>query len=172
VPQIIDKGLFYRVQEVLKTKKNPQGRHRTNGDYLLTGKLFCGKCKTPMVGISGTSKTGNLHHYYICQKRRTDKSCDKKNVRRDQIELTVATAIRDYVIQDEVAEQLADSAISFARNYKEQSGIGLLEIQLAENKKATKNLLSAIEQGIVTVSTKERLQELEREQSMLLSRLA
>ena len=172
VPQIIDKGLFYRVQEVLKTKKNPQGRHRTNGDYLLTGKLFCGKCKTPMVGISGTSKTGDLHHYYICQKRRTDKSCDKKNVRRDQIELTVATAIRDYVIQDEVAEQLADSAMSFARNYKEQSGIGLLEIQLAENKKATKNLLSAIEQGIVTVSTKERLQELEREQAMLVSRLA
>ena len=35
-----------------------------------------------------------------------------------------------------------------------------------------KNLLSAIEQGIVTVSTKERLQELEREQAMLVSRLA
>ena len=34
-----------KVQEAITTKKNPQGRHRVNGDYLLTGKLFCGHCK-------------------------------------------------------------------------------------------------------------------------------
>lgn len=172
VPQIVDKGLFLRVQEVLKTKKNPQGRHRTNGDYLLTGKLFCGHCKSPMVGVSGTGKSGKLHYYYICQKKRMEKSCDKATVRRDAIEREVAVAIRDYIMRDDVLEWIADSAMKFAKEYREQTCVGTLEAQLADNKRATKNLLTAIEQGIITPTTKERLLELEREQAVLVSRLA
>lgn len=172
VPQIVDKGLFLRVQEVLKTKKNPQGRHRTNGDYLLTGKLFCGHCKSPMVGVSGTGKSGKLHYYYICQKKRMEKSCDKATVRRDTIEREVAVAIRDYIMRDDVLEWIADSAMKFAKEYREQTCVGTLEAQLADNKRATKNLLTAIEQGIITPTTKERLLELEREQAVLVSRLA
>ena len=168
----MDKGLFLRVQEVLKTKKNPQGRHRTNGEYLLTGKLFCGHCKSPMVGISGTGKSGKLHYYYICQKKRMEKSCDKATVRRDTIEREIATAIHDYLMRDDVLEWMADSAMNFAREYREQTCVGTLEAQLADNKRATKNLLTAIEQGIITPTTKERLLELEREQAVLVSRLA
>lgn len=171
VPQIVDKGLFFRVQEVLKTKKNPQGRHRINGDYLLTGKLFCGHCKSPMAGISGTGKNGKLHHYYICQKRRVEKSCDKANIRRDKIEHEVAVAIRNYIMRDDVLEWIADSAMTFAKEYRNQTCIGSLETQLAENKQATKNLLTAIEHGIITSTTKDRLLELEREQAILVSRL-
>ena len=51
VPPIIRKELFYAVKEKLKNKKNAQGRHRENGDYLLTGKLFCGHFGFPMVGV-------------------------------------------------------------------------------------------------------------------------
>ena len=60
VPRIVSDGLFYRVQEVLKVKKTPQSaRHHTGAeDYLLTGKLFCGKCGRPMTGVSGTSRSG------------------------------------------------------------------------------------------------------------------
>lgn len=172
IPQIVDKGLFYRVQEVLKTKNNPQGRPRGGGDYLLTGKLFCGLCKSPMVGVSGTGKNGQLHHYYICQKRRQEKSCKKQNIRRDVIERQVAAAMKEYILRDDVIEWLADKAIAWAKDYRGETGIGALEAQLAENKKATKNLLAAIEMGIITESTKERLLELEREQAMLVSRLA
>ena len=172
IPQIIDKGLFWRVQEVLKTKKNPQGRHRFNGDYLLTGKLFCGYCKSPMVGFSGTGKSGKLHHYYVCQKRRLDKTCSKTNVRREKIEEAVAAAIREYILRDDVIEWLADSAMQFAKEYREQSSIGALEAQLADNKRSIKNLMKAIEQGIITETTKDRLLELEREQSKLAARLA
>lgn len=54
IPPIISKELFYTVNNHLKNKKGPQGRHSENGDYLLTGKLFCGECGAAMVGISGT----------------------------------------------------------------------------------------------------------------------
>ena len=172
IPQIIDQGLFWRVQEVLKTKKNPQGRHRINGDYLLTGKLFCGYCKSPMVGASGTGKSGKLHFYYICQKKRLEKSCKKANVRREQIEGSVSAAIHEYILRDDVIEWLANNTMKFAKEYRESSSIGALEAQLADNKRAVNNMLKAIEQGIITETTKNRLLELEREQAVLTSKLA
>lgn len=48
----------------------------------------------------------------------------------------------------------------------------MLEDELAENKRATRNILNAIEMGVVTVTTKSRLIELETEQSNLLSKIA
>lgn len=172
VPRIVSDELFYKVQEVLKTKKNPQGRHRTNGDYLLTGKLFCGKCKSPMVGISGTSKTGTLHYYYTCQKKRLEKACDKSNIRREDIERTVAQAIRDYALQDDVIEWIADSTVAYNKRQEESTHASILEDELTENKRAIKNIMAAIEQGIITPTTKERLLELEREQSQLVAKIA
>lgn len=65
VPAILDKSLFLQVQERLKTKKNPQGRHREYGEYMLTGKLFCGLCGSPMIGIS-TEFGGKHYQYYTC----------------------------------------------------------------------------------------------------------
>jgi len=172
VPQIVGEELFYTVQEVLKTKKNPQGRHRVNGDYLLTGKLYCGECKGHMVGMSGTGKLGKLHYYYQCQTKRTEKTCDKANVRRDWAESQVAAAIREHLLKDEVIEWIADSVHEYGKKRKSQSQIALLEGQLADNQKATKNLLAAIEAGIITAATKNRLLELETEQSKLVGRLA
>ena len=173
VPQIIGKELFYSVQDKLVTKKNPKGgRRRANGDYQLTGKLYCGKCKSPMTGMSGTGKLGKLHYYYICQKKRREKACDKEAVRRDWIEEQVAAAIKEYILKDDVIEWIANSVTEYSRKRKDQSQISLLEKQLADNKKATKNLLAAIEQGIITATTKERLLELEAEQSKIVGRLA
>lgn len=172
VPQIIEKGLFYTVQEILKGKKNPQGRHRVNGDYLLTGKLYCGKCKSHMVGMSGTSRAGNLHYYYICQAKRTERTCDKENVRREWIEEQVANAIRKYILKNDVINWIADSVHEYGKKKKGESQIAMLEAQLADNKKAIKNLMTAIEAGIITATTKDRLLELEKEQSKISSRLA
>lgn len=172
VPRIVSDELFFKVQEVLKTKKNPQGRHRVNGDYLLTGKLFCGKCKSPMVGISGTSKTGALHYYYTCQKKRTEKTCDKANVRRNEIERTVAQAIRDYALQDDVIEWIADSTVAYNKRQEEATHVSILEDELVETQRSIKNIMAAIERGIITETTKGRLLELESEQALLTAKIA
>ena len=170
VPQIIDKELFYTVQE--KLRKSPQCRPRSTGDYLLTGKLYCGKCKSHMVGVSGTGKSGKVHHYYSCQGRRTAKSCSKDNVRRDWIEQEVASAITVNLLNDDVINWIANSVMDYQKRHKDRPQVVSLESQLAENKKAIKNMLAAIEQGVVTASTKERLMELEAEQVKIEARLA
>lgn len=165
IPRIVSDELYFKVQEVITTKKNPQGRHRINGDYLLTGKLFCGHCKSPMTGISGTSRSGNLHYYYVCQKRRTEKTCEKKNLRRDDIELQVAKAIKRRTLDDDTINWIADSVVEYSQHQESASGIGLLEDQLKDTQRSIKNLMAAIEQGIITPTTKTRLMELEKEQS-------
>lgn len=165
IPRIISDELYFKVQEVITTKKNPQGRHRVNGDYLLTGKLFCGHCKSPMTGVSGTGRSGNLHYYYVCQKRRTEKTCEKKNLRRDDIELQVAKAIKRRTLEDDTINWIADSVVEYSQHQESASGIGLLEDQLKDTQRSIKNLMAAIEQGIITPTTKARLMELEKEQS-------
>ncbi|MDD2429697.1 MAG: recombinase family protein [Eubacteriales bacterium] len=163
-PQLIDRALWEKVQQKLTTKKATKGRKRDNSEYLLTGKLFCGYCKSPMTGYSGTSKTGRLHHYYVCQQRRLEKSCEKKAVTRETAENVVASAIREYVLRDDVIAWIADATVQYAKKLKEQSRVTALEDQLSAAKKAEANIVAAIEQGIFTMATKDRLLELEREQ--------
>lgn len=172
IPRIISDELFYKVQEVLKTKKNPQGRPRSYGEYLLTGKLYCGHCKSPMVGISGTARSGALHYYYSCQRHRLEKTCDKRNVRRDVIEEAVARAIQDYALQPDIIEWIADSTVEYAKKQETAFHVAVLEDELSEVKRSIKNLMAAIEQGIITDTTKSRMLELEAEQARLTAQIA
>lgn len=172
IPRVVSDPLFFRVQEVLKTKKNAQGRHRENGDYLLTGKLFCGHCSSPMVGISGTSKTKDKHYYYICQKKRLEKACNKKSVRRDWIEQKVAEAVKENIMQDNVIQWLVDGYDHFLKIHRKDSLLLASEEELDGVNKAIKNVMAAIEQGIITSTTKERLVELEEDRRRLEATIA
>ena len=168
IPRIVSDELFYKVQEVLKTKKNARGRHRNDAaDYLLTGKLYCGHCKSPMTGISGTSRTGALHYYYVCQKKRQEKSCEKKNVKRDEIELQLARAIKEYCLTDDLIEWYADKTVEYFKRQSETDHIKDLQEDLANTQRSIKNTLKAIDAGIITESTRTHLIELEAKQSRL-----
>lgn len=161
MPAIIDKTQFLEVQQKLKTKKNPRGRHRENGDYILTGKLFCAMCGNPMVGVSGTARNGALHYYYSCQNRRYSRGCTKENVPREWIERVVVQATMDYVLQPDVIDWIADRVMEFQEREGNSAQLQGLRDQLAENEKSTANMMKAIEAGIITASTKQRLLELE-----------
>lgn len=171
IPAIVDKEVFSRMQVYLKTKKKAQGKHREMGEYLLTGKLYCGYCGAYMTGISGTSKTGAIHYYYTCQTRRNEHSCDKENVQRDYIERKIAELTKEVVLTDDVIEWIADNAVSFQLQARRTSDIVNMENELADNKKAQKNIMAAIEQGIFTATTKDRLLEIEANISNLERRL-
>ena len=55
--------------------------------------------------------------------------------------------------------------VEYSQHQESASGIGLLEDQLKDTQRSIKNLMAAIEQGIITPTTKARLMELEKEQS-------
>lgn len=167
IPAIVDRDTWLVTQRRLQTKKNPIGRSRSYGDYLLTGKLFCGLCGSPMVGISGTSKTGAKHYYYVCQGKRLAHNCRKENVRRDWIEHMVCSYISDLVLQDHVIEWMADCVLDYQRRHRENGTIQALTRQLKQVQGSLKNIMAAIEAGIFTSTTKTRLLELEDQEKKL-----
>lgn len=171
VPVIVTPELFEKVQRRLVKNKKAPARHKAKKDmYILTTKLHCGKCGTYMVGESGTSKNGRFYQYYKCSHVKQKKGCDKKTVRKDYIEGLVLENTIKMLFDDDYIDEIASAA--YHHQEKESSVVPILKRQLAENEKGIANLISAIEQGIITPSTKERLESLEKNKVELEGSLA
>lgn len=161
IPAIVDKEIFYTVQDKLKQRN--QTRRSPNSEYLLTGKMFCGNCGRPMIGICGTSCTGQLHYYYACQGKRLEKCCDKENIPRDMIEQLVVDLARTCISKEDVTRWLVDGFIKLKQEVKKNSPLPMMESELAARKKALANVMKAIEAGIFNDTTAERMKELEND---------
>ena len=165
------KELFDRVQEKMAKNKKAPARHKAEDDYLLTTKLFCGYCGAYLCGESGTSRTGVVHHYYKCvsvKKKRTN--CHKKPVRKDWLEDMVVNATMKMLMNDATIDAIVSALMTLQD--AENTALPLYEKQLREVKSSIDNLLNAIQQGIFTRSTKERLDELEASRDELENKIA
>ena len=168
IPAIVDQDLFDRVQQRFEQNRIAHGRPaKEDVSYLLTTKLFCGKCGTLMGGESGTSHMGNTYYYYKCgnAKRHGKAHCDLKAIRKEPLErFVVETAIK-VIFSDEIIEQLID--LIMEAQQQENTRLPVLKDQLRDTEKRLANLLEAIEQGILTPTTKQRLDELEARKEAL-----
>ena len=168
IPAIVDKDLFDRVQQRFEQNKIAHGRPaKEDVSYLLTTKLFCGKCGTLMGGESGTSHMGNTYYYYKCgnAKRHGKAHCDLKAIRKEPLERFVVDTAIKVIFSDEIIEQLIDLVMEAQQ--KENTRLPVLKDQLRDTEKRLANLLEAIEQGILTPTTKQRLDELEARKEAL-----
>lgn len=161
MPQIIEKELFDSVQMKLERNKRAPAHRWDIADYLLTTKLFCGLCGSPMVGRAGTGKSGKKYNYYACVGRTKRKACDKKPVAKDWIEEAVVRYTIEHVLSDEMIEAIAQQTVDLQNRERDRSVQHSMEAKLREVEKAIGNIMSAIEQGIITPTTKSRLMELE-----------
>ncbi len=159
IPAIVPKDLFNKVQEELAKNKRAAARHKAEADYLLTTKLFCGKCGVYMTGESGTGRNGTVHRYYKCNNVKYKHSCDKKPVKKDWIEDLVIKHTKEMMMQDDVIEDIANIVLREAK--ADNTALKLLQQQLSEIERRIANILSAMEDGITTKTTKQRLVELE-----------
>ena len=165
IPAIIDKDMFERVQERMAKNKRAPARKKAEDEYLLTTKLFCGKCQSMMVGESGTSHTKEVHRYYKCVSVKHNRGCDKKTVRKEWIENIVIEEVKKLLANQDIIEDFVNRTIA-ALN-QENTVLPLLRKKFAETQKGIDNLVNAIQMGIISPSTKQRLDELEREKAEL-----
>lgn len=163
IPAIIEKEVYAVAQQKMDGEKAVRKRHRGNEDYILTGKLFCGHCFAPMVGMSGRSHVGREHYYYACQTRRTKRTCSKENIRKDYIETEVVRAVQHTVLDDETVQWIADSIMEASRQFKEHTRLSEYEGALKDVKKQIANVIHAIEMGVVSDEVKDRMDELQEE---------
>ena len=170
IPPIIPLELFEDVQEKIAKNKKAPARRKAEDDYLLTTKLFCGYCGALMFGESGTSRTGEVHRYYKCATAKKHKGCKKKTVRKQWLEDLVVNQTMQLVKDDSAMESIIAKVMELQN--KENTNIPLYEKQLRDAESGIQNMLNAIQAGILTSSTKERLEQLEETKRELEARIA
>ena len=170
IPAIVDKDLFEEVQLKIKKNSRAPARHKAEDDYLLTTKLFCGMCGAMMFGECGTGRNKVVHHYYKCATAKRFKTCKKKTVRKEWLEdLVIAETMK--LIQDDA---VIDAIVAEVMELQDQENttLPLLEKQMREVENGIENMLNAIQAGVLTNSTKSRLEKLEAQQKELEVRIA
>ena len=171
IPAIVPVELFDKVQARMELNAKAPARKKAKEEYLLSTKLFCGYCGATICGESGTGRNGESHHYYKCataKKKRTE--CDLKPAKKAWLEdLVVNETVK--LLQD---DKITDAVVSrvMEMQAKESEEMPFLEARLKEAEDSIDNLLKAIEMGVITKSTKERLEALETEKAELESQIA
>ena len=170
IPAIVPKDLFDRVQKRMDKNKRAPACGKADEEYLLTTKLFCGKCGALMFGESGTSATGRTYYYYKCANVKRRKGCNKKTVQKEWLEDLVVRETMKLIQDDAVIDKIVQLVMDVQN--QENTAIPLLEKQLREVDKKLDNLMKAIEDGLYTRTTKERLEALEIQKDELTAKIA
>ena len=164
-PPIITKELWLQVNAINEANKISPSRKKEIYDYILSGKLICGKCKHRMRGTSGTSHTGAIHYYYVCRsQKRKHSGCDCTTVKKQVLEDYVIDATVAMLKQNSFITRLAKTIVKVHEKLvKDNSGLQILIKKRDETKRAADNIVKAIEQGIIMDFTKDRLSTLQAE---------
>ena len=170
IPAIVDKDLFEEVQQKIKKNSRAPARHKAEDDYLLTTKLFCGMCGAMMFGECGTGRNKVVHHYYKCATAKRFKTCKKKTVRKEWLEDLVIAETMKLIQDDAVIDAIVAEVMELQD--RENTTLPLLEKQMREVENGIENMLNAIQAGVLTNSTKSRLEKLEAQQKELEIRIA
>lgn len=113
VPAIIDDALWNRVQ--LRHQENrpePRESKREKRLYPLTGKIYCGKCGSHMHGQSKADKrAGKEYTYYSCANKKGNKTCDCRNIRKDELEAYCVREIRARLLDPDAMQMIAKTIV-------------------------------------------------------------
>lgn len=168
IPPLVEKDVFRKVQEMLKVNKRQPSHRWTYSEYILTGKLFCGKCGASMVGRSGTGKAKTKYCYYQCFDQMHKKGCDKKAVRKEYIEDLVLERIHTVLDNQEIFDMIINKTWEFylkedADNSEEEA----LQNQLSAVEKGLQRLIKSVEDGMPYDLVKGRVEELEDQRTTI-----
>lgn len=173
IPSIISKETFYLAQKEKEKKRVGKSKRQPRAEYLLAGKLYCGHCKKLMTGVSGTGKSGKKFHCYYCQTVRKKGHCNKTHVKADYIENLVVKKTVEFLMHPTLLKDISHKILILqSENSTRKDDIAYFNKKLQENKKATDNIIKAVEKGLGTNSLLERLQSLESEKIAIEGELA
>ena len=174
-PPIIDENTFRICNEIMNKHKHRQRTCKEVDEiYILSGKLYCGECYHLMTAETGTSATGRIYKYYKCSgKKKKLCKCNKHNVKKDDIENFVFEKTKEFVLEPKVIDSIAEVVVSrFNSEISENAILAKLKEELKTKDKAINAILDALEKGICTKSTQERLLKLENEKEKIEEQIA
>ena len=166
IEPIISEELFIKAGQRMERNKHTSKRSKDKPavEFLLSGKLFCGKCKAPMTGDSAVNKSGNTYYYYTCankKSKRGKEKCRSKSFPKDKLEEFIVQFTRDDILSPEMIDFLSEKIVALQGDQKDDVQIRIMQQQKKDIENKIANIMSAIENGIFTETTKGRLESLE-----------
>ncbi len=160
-PQIVPTDLFEKVRAIID--KNKSGKRSIRVDYLLRHKLKCGYCGEPISAECGTARNGEVVRYYKCLGRKKHKNdCQKSMVKKEELETFVIQSILEELSKPDTMRKIVNGLLK-TQDYqlKLNSSLNNLLRAKSNTEKALENIMTAIENGIISQTTNKRLHELE-----------
>ena len=164
IPALISQELWDSVHAKFHKCSGHPATYKATEKYLLSLKAYCGECGSLLVGECGYGKKGTRYSYYKCaakKRKHGSRECTLKTYRKDELEDFVVYHTVNDVLQDDVIEYLSERVIDLQAKDNTNMRLEQLKTAFIDVRKAINNILMAIEQGIITSSTKQRLTELE-----------
>ncbi len=170
VPAIINQETWDAVQaKLVRNRQIKAGRPGSVRDYPLRGKVYCELCKKAMIISTSTNASRTKYYYYTCSGKQRLHNCDLRPIRADELEHSVATAVRSIlgsphnmgrllqILRDE-RDKLSDSAAA--------------KLQALVNRKAAISrqldaATDAVLKGLVSPTLQAKIQGLEAEKANL-----
>ena len=167
LPALVSQEVFEQCQRIIKRNRQAPRAAKGNavGRYILTGKLFCGKCGSTMVAGTGTSRSGKKYGYYQCSAKMKHK-CDKKQVKKEWIEDLVIDKLIQIIHNDEFLNYVSDKVVEYENKIllaDDNDAIDHLKNQRRNTIKARDNIIKAIEGGLISDALQDRYKQLEAE---------
>ena len=157
VPAIIDEQTFYKAQEILSRGKFKNARSKADAPYLLSGKIYCGRCNSLITGSAGTGKSKKVHYYYKCAvKSKHTHLCDSHTYRKDDFENFVLYSVLNKLSVPSIFNEIVDKTVAlYNEEIKENLDLKMLKKRLADINKQLDNYAIAIGQGIFNEKVQE-----------------
>jgi hypothetical protein len=170
-PAIVPDTVYDKVAKMIIG--NRYGKRSVEVVYLLREKAVCGYCGSTVAAETGTSKSGKVMRYYKCLGRKHGSNCKKSVLRKDTLENLIVDTTCKILGNPETVNTAADRIIAAHRQrLQDQSFMIVLLKEQSDVRKAIDNIVAAIEKGVVTNSTKRRLDELEVAQEEINGKIA
>lgn len=169
-PQIISNELFKNVNKRLD--ENRYGCRKDNHDiFRLKDKIYCGYCNRKMYPVSAISSNGKTMRYYRCISTKKQ-NCFVGNIDKSFIENIIDKFL---ISQFNIPENLEEISNRIYELNKKRVGnnnsLNSIKNELQKTNTSISNIMIAIEKGILTETTKVRLEELEKQKKDLQEKL-
>jgi hypothetical protein len=154
----------------IKDGESPTGAHlnrRHRDQFLLSGLIKCGSCHSNYIVVGKDT--------YGCGTRRTKGTCSNDHrLNRHEIEAKILSGLKENLTDPQlVGYFIREFNAEVARlNATSSNDRRMVEREMREADKKIATIMAAIEQGIITKTTKSRLLELEEKKAELDGKLA
>lgn len=166
IPQIISKEVFAKAQKKMESNIRGPRMASANEGYLLTGKIFCGKCNSSYTGAGYRGgRNGKKYYIYQCTNKK-DKLCDNKAIRKDLIETFVISQLKANIFNDAKIDELADDIIKYILKTKENNTSLLKHFQQRKDFLSVKinNAMDLLLEGLINKDTvQSKINEMQNE---------